>query len=137
MTADRIIELANEWQHRLGLDGWVTKFEVGPMNNGSAAAEVWRSNLYEHATIHFHDCLVTGELPEDWENVCDLDDFYVEQTIVHELLHCVMRDFSEADKLIETKLSLDERHMYELCRTRAEEVTVDKLATALVRAWSE
>lgn len=141
MTEAQISKMFKTWQHRLGLDHWhiEVSFTDMPGEDGELALmECHRSECYDRANIKVQPFVVTG----DWPAICDEprgDDYelYVEIKVVHELLHCHMRDVRFADVDIEGMLAPAANDVYQGVQKRCEEQVVDRLAHALVKAWND
>lgn len=135
MTEQELIAHVDEWQSRLGLDQWTIDCRFGDPSSETALMECHRSSQYEQATVTIKPDLIEWEMPEDWDGP-PLDDFLLEKSIVHELLHCHTRDFRYVEDLYNGQLHRDVQSVVEAAYLRAEEQLVDRLAVALVRAWS-
>jgi len=136
MTREEIIALTSEWQARLGLDQWMIDVRFEEPEEETAAMECHRSSQYEQATLVVKPDLVDWAKPEEWFGP-ELDDFFLEKSIVHELLHCHTRDIRRVEDTFEEKLHKDVYEVVEASYVRAEEQLVDRLAVALVRAWND
>jgi hypothetical protein len=135
MTEQEIRDCVSEWQARLGLDQWLLEVRFEEPENETAAMECHRSNQYEQAALIIKPDLVEWEKPEDWFGPA-LDSFFLEKSIVHELLHCHTRDIRYVEDMYEEQLHRDVQSVVEAAYVRAEEQMVDRLAVALVRAWN-
>ncbi len=139
MDEQALRDLVTLWQNRLGLDHWevVVKFAEPELDGRTCVMKVDRSHYYDHATITVHPAAIgKGELPASIERdildqASDHTAFY-ERTIVHELLHCCLRDLMEAGELVGDQLHRDVRAVWDEAWRRAEEATVERLAKALI-----
>lgn len=121
MTSTDIVGLVRAWAPRLGLSHWEIDVTWDETLTDDVANVVVESS-YDGARITLRADLV--EHP---------DAEYVEATVVHELLHVVMRDL---DATLPPVLDLLPRGAASLARARYEhesEGIVDRLATVLVR----
>lgn len=132
-----INRLVTVWQPRLGLSGWDILTMVGDMDDETARMEIDMSNQYENAVIHVAEWLLRDEPPAKTMFAhMPMDSETLQQTVVHELLHCVFRDIKQlVQEVIDGQLQRDADIIF--CRVfdRVEEATIDRLATALVKAW--
>jgi hypothetical protein len=62
---------------------------------------------------------------------------FIEITIVHELLHCAVRDLMETGDLVRSDLSSMVLSVWDGAWRRAEEALVERLALALVQHWGD
>jgi hypothetical protein len=136
MNQVEFVALTSEWQSRLGLDQWLIDVRFEEPEEETAAMECHRSSQYEQATLVIKPDLVDWEMPEGWFGP-PLDDFFLEKSIVHELLHCLTRDIRYVEDTFDGQLHRDVQSVIEQAYKRAEEQLVDKLAVALVRAWND
>ncbi len=139
MTEQGLRDLVALWQNRLGLDHWtiVVKIAEPEVDGRACVMKVHRSVYYDQATITVHPAAIgKGELPDSIEkDILDQADDHTalyEGDIVHELLHCCLRDLMEAGDLVTDQLHRDARTVWDEAWRRAEEATVERLAKALV-----
>jgi hypothetical protein len=130
LTEAKLRKYLKEWQPRLGLGHWNIKIEFGDVEAGNGA-QCERSEFYDEATILVSDRVVG----EDFSDHKPIDDFWFEKAIVHELLHCTMRDIVYVPAVINHALKKTERKALQAALQRAEEATVDRLAEDLVKSW--
>jgi hypothetical protein len=133
MNKDGIRSLVREWQEALGLSLWTihVRFENWDRPN---YAENHRSGQYDHCIIKFQEWMVRDVRPPDGMLQMDITDELREILVVHELLHCVMRDVQDVHDCVETNVSKDTYEQLEGSLDRALEQTVDRLARSLVAA---
>lgn len=144
MTEKQIRQLVAKWKPRLGLDDWyiAVLFEEDVKVDGRRALmSMHRSTYYKRGTVHvdrssmqqwsLKDC-IEGDLLAD-EQV-SFEDF-MEQAIVHELLHLAFRDMMQAGDLVTEDIHPSSRNVWAEAWNRAEESTVENLAIALVKSW--
>ena len=139
MTEAQLRGLFKLWQTRLGLGTWkigVEFAECGRECHDIVLMETHRPADYDTATIQVQPFALTGDIPEGWV-IQPLTDEYLEIKVVHELLHCVMRDMRFCDVSIDGQLHRDVDAAWQIVQKRAEEQTVDRLATALVKAFGQ
>lgn len=140
MTQASVREMFETWQHRLGLSHWHIEitFEDMPSDGSGEVVlmEVHLSSKYDRANIKVQPWAVTGKWPDTIDEPRGVDyDLYIEIKVVHELLHCHMRDMRFSDSEIETMLAPAANEVYQGVRSRDEEQVVDRLAHALVKSW--
>lgn len=135
MTDRDLRHLLSVWQERLGLDLWRIELRVG-CELETSFMEIHRQSSYERAIVYYQPWLLDGELPDSVIDF-DLTDGVVEEKLVHELLHChtigmvaVVRDD------IDGQMHRDVETVMLAAFSREEERCVDKLAQALVKAFS-
>lgn len=134
MSPNMLTALFGEWQSRLGLDDWDINIRYEEPEGATAVMECHRDRQYQQAVIYVHPDVFTADAK--WRTGPTFDDFFFEKSVVHELLHCSMRDIRYVEDMFEGKLQPDLASAVEIAYTRAEESTVDKLACALVRSWN-
>lgn len=135
MTKQEILVCVSEWQSRLGLDQWLIEVRFEEPESLTSAMECHRSSQYEQAALIIKPELIDWEMPENWCGPT-FDSFFLEKSIVHELLHCHTRDIRSVEDMYEEQLHRDVLSVVEAAYIRAEEQLVDRLAVALVRAWN-
>jgi hypothetical protein len=135
MTETGLALLLDLWKKRLGLESWIIEMKVGEIDEPGSYMEVDKSTQYERAVLYVAPfTLGAGDVPKEALAIPITDEF-VEASLVHELLHLVLRDVT-----IIVRQDLDgSLHPYALeqvqnAAMRAEERVVDKLAVALVRS---
>jgi hypothetical protein len=132
--------LLTVWQRRLGLGEWRLLLKIGGVEDATAYMETHRSALYQRAVIYVQPWIVgLGEMPEGvLVRGGDVTADFIESSLVHELLHLHTRDMRAVVRDdLEERVSSDIYHLAEAAMRRAEEQCVDRLAEALVHAFSE
>jgi hypothetical protein len=137
VTEKQLLALFDKWIPRLGLDGWVIQVRVEECpDKDDAGSEgcCHRSSQYDKATIFVPPAMLEeGERDRAHQ---DITPEYVEQIVVHELLHCVVRDIVFANSLMEDELSERMNETLNKVQMRTEEQVVERLASALMREWA-
>jgi hypothetical protein len=121
MTRDAIEGLVRAWAPRLGLSHWEIEIAWDETLLPSEMANVVTESAYDGAFVTFNTDLVENRDAE-----------YVEATVVHELVHIVMRDL---DATLPPVLDLVPKGAAALARARYEheiEGVVDRMAGVLV-----
>jgi Zn-dependent peptidase ImmA (M78 family) len=110
----KIERLAREWQERVGLGWWIIEFQFNEETQDDYAntTALWQ---YSHA-------LITWNL----RNMSTLSDELLEDTIVHELAHCLL-DPITADA--------DPNTPQEKFAQKAMEYATERVARALILTW--
>lgn len=95
MTSERRVKLLfKKWTALLGLDQWNIVIELAPaasfdavghLNAAATCSALWE---YETATIRFNE-----------DDVAQSDDEELEDTIVHELQHCMLNELRREHKM--------------------------------------
>ena len=132
------------WKQRLGLGRWTIAVKFEPQNiigndGGGSAAQCHRHDQYDRAVISFSPFLTgDGDWPECLEQTIWSDDteHFMECIVVHELLHCVMRDIMTASEHVDFEIAGPSKRIWDSAWKVAEEQTVDRLAHALVDAFA-
>lgn len=144
MTKDGIVDLLEKWQARLNMEHWriavVVKEEVLTANK-PVFMKMCRSEFYERGTLEVSVyALDPVNLPDSIER--DLfqtsavtHEEYVEESVVHELLHLQLRDLTEAADLVRDQLAPHVADVWDAAWRRAEEATVERMAVALRSNW--
>lgn len=116
MTKSALERLVRLWQGRLGLERWKIDVKVSSEPIGGFA-DVQASSQYEFATVTF---------------AAGIADEVVEQTVVHELLHLLLRDtdalVEDARSQLHPQASVQVEKRYEY----VQEGFVDRLAARIV-----
>lgn len=135
MTEHKLRQLVSKWANRLGLDRWDLHVEITTLDDDTSA-ETRRSPQYDSATIRFQPWMAGhGDPPTGWPGA-PWDDTEIEKTVVHELLHCSMRDIKHAAcDILDGQLHRDVEKVWERGVYTAEEKVVSRLADALVDNW--
>lgn len=139
LTERDLRSLLGLWQRRLSLDHWFLVLKVGGCEDASTYMEVHRSTVYQRAVVHCQPWMLgEGEAPEDvLIRGDDLTDSFVEESLVHELLHLHTRDMRAIVRDdLDGQVHRDVYTVLEAGMSRAEEQCVDRLASALVRAFA-
>jgi hypothetical protein len=116
----RIIRI---WRERLALEHVVLDVEwYEDPEDPDALASIYVSEYYDHATLRF---------AAGWE---DYDATELNRIVVHELMHILMHDYSQAARSIAVTgaISTDMRLLWHDRCHDAEERVVDRLANRLV-----
>lgn len=138
MTTKQLEQLVEKWQHRLGLDLWDIHVVVAAWDDPHYA-ELRRSVSYDRAILQVQPWVLEGGIPprEDMLQVA-MSAQFVETCVVHELLHAVLRDhLALVQDDLDGLLHRDVLATVEKAYHRINEQTVERLARALVLAWSE
>jgi hypothetical protein len=143
MTEKQLKTCVALWQTRLGLSLWSIEVKTGEVEAVHAYADCARSVSYDRATITFCGYLVTPDGQPNSDRTMAVPttqpdrDVWIERLVVHELLHCSLRD-TQAAALddIDGMLHRDVYSVFESSYHRAEEQAIDRLATALVKSFS-
>lgn len=138
MTKAKVEKLTRQWAKRLGLDHWkiIVRFDApaGKLDEEDAAASDVADD-YDLVTLYFQPWLSSGPYPQTPQGP-DWDDHQVEVTIVHELLHCALRDVKMAALApMEEVLGKEAYEVFKVAIERTHEQTVERLAQALVEEW--
>jgi hypothetical protein len=134
LTLDDLVACARVWEERLGLTGWDIEYRVKHLKPRTTTARCLRSEQYDRATILFNDWVLTNEPPKHWHagRRATLRD--IEETTVHELLHCHLMQLDRWQT--STKHGM-KRAVWGLAVAHhdlTEEQIVDRLARALTSA---
>ena len=138
MNEKRLRELLTTWQRRLRLDDWRILLHVGGVEDADAYMETRRSTTYQRGVIYCQPWLLGKGTPGDvMISGQDMTDDFVEASLVHELLHLHTRDMRAIVRDdLDGQVHRDVYTVLEAAMARAEEQCVDRLAEALVRAFS-
>ena len=140
MTIQRLTELVDLWKVRLGLGNWRIILTIGELEDETSLMEIRRSTDHDRARIFIPTWMIDDNepLPDIIDVRASLTDEVIEVSLVHELLHLNTRDMRVVvGNDIETFLHRDVHTQVENAFRRAEEHMVDRLAVALVRAFSD
>lgn len=135
MTEAQLRSLLTQWVKRLGLDRWDLELRIEECEDSGALMEAERSVTYERSVIRCQPWVLTGEIPDDVMQL-ELTPQRIEACLVHELLHCHTRDMSNLADAVVGQLHRDAYSIFDSAVRRAEEQLVDRLAVALVDAFS-
>lgn len=139
MTYQELGHLLVLWQQRLGLLGWRIEMTLGGCDDTTAYMEIEHSTFYERALIHVNPWLIgTGEIPQDVLMREYLTNDFIEVSLVHELLHLHTRNlraivYHDLDGVV----SREVHEQLKNTTRRADEQTVDRLAEALTKAFTD
>lgn len=139
MTEKQLREKLEVWKKRLGLQEWWVVLEIGGVSDKTSYMEVQRSPHYRRGKISVSPWLLgLSGTPEDVMIQGDnLTDKFIEECLVHELLHLHTRTMAAVVRDdLENQLHRDVYYQVGQAHDRAEEQCVDELAIALVRAFS-
>lgn len=120
LTRDDIETIIREWQTRLNLSHWRIKIDWESAPPEEADADFDASEWYDTATIRIRKDYETWDRRE--ANV----------TVVHELIHCTMRDMRTAISSIQSKFSKATWEILDGWISAGEERAVEHLAQVLV-----
>lgn len=139
MTFEHLIQLCTLWQQRLGLNDWRIVMTLGGCSDETAYMEIEHSIFYERALIHVNPWLV-GQMaiPSDVLMREALTDDCIEVSLVHELLHLHTRNLRAIVR--QDLFGVISRELHEQLKNameRADEQTVDRLAEALTKAFTD
>lgn len=136
MTEARLRRLARLWAGRLGLSHVEIEIEVRALEEADNKAECDPSKNYRFAKITFQPWMVgQGQRPETVE-ASEVEDRWVEKTLVHELLHVSLTPFRKSWVALEEQIHPDAWALYEGQMRNAEEEVVDALAVAITAAFA-
>lgn len=131
MTGTQIAKRIDFWRRELeplGLMHWRLGLSIDPdlqtANGSDANAAVTPEDFYDTALLYIHADVV----PEGAQSTEEFDRY-----IVHELIHIVFRDFSQAIESIKDHLAPPAASQWEDRIEHEEEGVVDRLARAIVR----
>jgi hypothetical protein len=132
---EAINRLFRIWQKRLGLEDWRIIIHVDPLNKEKNKA--WKMATFHGMPNLEAKIFVNPKLLDP--DICRANNIWIEKTVVHELLHCVIKPLSLMGHVVEkmrkpshqTEMLLVAKAAHE----QAEEGAVDRLAIALVRSW--
>lgn len=138
MTKKELKELVRFWQGALGLGQWTIDVRVAVIDEPIFANNT-RSTRYDACVLTFQPWMLgKGKRPQREDMIpVDLTPNFVEMMVVHELLHCVLRDYTGAVDALDGQMHRDAYTQFEANFQRADEQTVDRLARALVLAFGQ
>lgn len=147
MNATTLTNLLETWKSRLGMQDWVTLIKMSDdphVGERPVLMSVNKSRFYKQATITLHNGVFQPELlpPSIDKDIYELSgvaawERYIEAQIVHELLHCSLRDLTFASDLVRDQVATPVAEVWDGAWSRAEEEAVDRMATALVASWPQ
>jgi hypothetical protein len=139
MNKDKLQALFDLWQKRLGLETWDIQLKFDQTSDGKleTVMECCRSEHYDEATIVIQPYVLRGKVPDGVDTHRELTDKFIEKEVVHELLHCVTRDFCYCTTSFEKWIPPVAIDAAQEVIERADEQMVDRLATALVRSFGQ
>lgn len=136
VTPKQLERMLRSWQPRLGLERWEIRLVVRAASEESCYMEVERSIYYERAELVVQPWLVGRGEPPEAALFTEVDEAFIEASLVHELLHLVLRDLAMVIRDdLDGFLHRDVHAQLHNGFRRAEEQAVDRLACALVQAW--
>lgn len=118
MTERQLINIGKQWQQRL-LPHWEIEWSVRPIDDDSNAICRWSTN-YNEADIHLKPGIDALGVVE------------VHRIVVHELLHCVLRDLLMSASQTGPVMNSDHRSAYEQRLDHEQEQAIETLAHVLV-----
>src|SRR4051812_4149529 len=125
------------WKVRLGLEKWNIELVVAPCD-ADAFMETDRSKYYDRARITVQPWMLgpNAKSPDSSWVVQEINNEFVETSLVHELLHCCLMDLASVVNVdLEGFLHRDvDKQIYNSFH-REEEKVVDRTAKALVQAF--
>lgn len=126
MTQRKLQALTVTWQRRLRMDRWqITTVIGGVADYDGNNAQVRTYKHYDRAVI-------------DWdpEYLKTASEEEINRTCVHELLHCLFRDFEAATLATGPVLGQDARQIYEQRVDHELEQLIDMLAISFVTCYT-
>jgi len=133
VSAKQLEGLVRLWQGRLGLEAWRLHIEVADLDEATYYASTAPAKTGDEARLIFAPWVLgRGQRPT---NVLPAFEGEIEATIVHELLHLVLRDLDWAIEMLEGQLHRDLDSVFKTSLNQTTERTIDRLAWALVRSW--
>jgi hypothetical protein len=120
---DDIEYILSVWQGRLNLTHWVVKVDWDEPLEDVEANIMWGS--YDQATVRFNTA------HDKWSRR------YTNETVVHELLHLVLRDLQNGVESAEAALSASAYRLFENRFQHELEGVVERLALLLVGLGGE
>lgn len=139
-----IQELVDKWQARLNMEHWriavVLKEDV-EHHGRKVFMAMRRSEFYDRGTLEISACALEARLLPDciekdlYETSAVTHEEFLEESIVHELLHLQFRDLMETGDLIREQLAPHVADVWDGAWRRAEEATVERMAIALRGNW--
>lgn len=124
LTADerRVTDFLDKWQPILRIKHWEIEIHWGTPPSDGCDASIWLSKQYPSARLF---------LDENWK---DWDEVHFTRTIIHELLHIVMRDMDFVIvHLLEDQLHRDVDSMIRKAFLQAEEAAIEILSRAFTQ----
>lgn len=126
MTTQQLSERVAYWCLRLQLDPWRVSVSVVDEPHGNQKdtvnASIGTAAAYLYAEVEFAKRWVRSN-PDDYDR---------DQTIVHELLHCLFRDLDKAAEITGSMLGPIIEEMYEARYDHELEQLIDRLAHIIV-----
>ncbi len=133
MTAKQLEDLVRLWQGRLGLEAWRLHIEIADLGDTTYFARSEPAKTGDEARLTFPPWVLgRGQRPT---NVLPAFEGELEATVVHELLHLVLRDLDWAMEMLEGQLHRDLDSVFKASLNQTTERTIDRLAWALVHSW--
>lgn len=136
VTEERLHELFKLWQTRLGLDLWHIEVRIENPKSPTSMMDVRKSTAYSRAIVRVPQWILDGGPIPDGILDVTIDDKFIEQCIIHELLHCQRR---ETGALVFDRLEgLLHRDVYSVVTgsfDAAEELEIENLAASLAEAF--
>lgn len=124
LTADerRVTDFLDKWQPILRIKHWEIEIHWGTQPSDGCDASIWLSKQYPSAKLF---------LADDWK---DWDEVRFTRTLIHELLHIVMRDMDFVIvHLLEDQLHRDVDSLIRKAFLQAEESTIEVLSRAFTQ----
>lgn len=135
VTLAEIEEIARVWAERLGLTEWDIEWRVASFRRTSTMS-VHRSRQYDRACIKVNRWVLTNTPPKDWHAGRKATMHDVEESVVHELLHCHLMQLDRWQKHLRNEgVHVDAYDVAVAVHDDNEEAIVDRLARALTRAY--
>jgi hypothetical protein len=136
VTEAKLRDLFAAWQSRLGLAHWTIEITIQRLKPSTTTMRTSKSPHYDRGRIIVQPWVIAGSPPPDWFKAHDASFAQaIEETVVHELLHLHLWEFSSAICLLH---QFSKKPAYATAVTvqeHQEENLVDRLSVALVRAW--
>jgi hypothetical protein len=135
ITLAEIEAMAALWTERLGLTEWEIEYRVATFKRTSTM-RVHRSEQYDRACIKINKWVLTNTPPKDWHAGRKATLHDVEESIVHELLHCHLIQLDRWQKHLRNEgVHTDAYDVAVVVHDDNEEAIVDRLARALTRSY--
>ena len=127
--------IAAVWIPRLGLQAWHIEFSEAMMKPKTTSMRCYRYASYDRAHIKVASWLLKNEPPKGWQGGRKATMWDVEETVVHELLHCHLMQLDRWQKHLHGSSNEHAWAATVLYHDEAEEAIVDRLARALTTAF--
>lgn len=125
MTDKKVEALVAVWKERLRLNEWRIGIEFSSSSDEDCYAEAKPSKHYDAADLTFYR-----------KRMNELDEYEVEVTVVHELLHLAHRDVEHIVDLLDDVLVADVAQIFGDAMKHVSEAFIDRQARVLVAAYA-